>query len=309
MRTLHFIAICGLIAGTTALQAQKELSQDEIASHLMTWVAPVYPAIAQAAQVQGNVVLKVELAPDGLVRSVKVISGPPMLRQATSDALKQWRYQPFHDGSATIAVTGNVLARFTLEGKPAVHTPGESTANGSWSTTATFPPPDNRGQPDEEIANRFEPIWNTCSGGVIAHKNNTDMAEACRKAAAIADEFPPDRRYIERREAYVYAATAFANIRDLQTALAYAVKAVDIVKLGHDGNSGGEAAYSVRGQLRAYSGDLKGGDEDMSVAEDFGRKGNSPGVLKRDLQFHAELLNRLNRPEEAQAKLDEAAKL
>jgi hypothetical protein len=72
---------------------------------------------------------------------------------------------------------------------------------------------------------------------------------------------------------------------------------------------GAEAAYSVRGQLRAYSGDLKGGDEDMSVAENFGRKGSSPGVLKRDLQFHADLLNRLNRPEEAQAKLDEAAKL
>ena len=47
----------------------------------------------------------------------------------------------------------------------------------------------------------------------------------------------------------------------------------------------------------------------MSVAENFGRKGSSLGVLKRDLQFHADLLNRLNRPEEAQAKLDEAAKL
>jgi TonB family protein len=309
MRTLHLIAISGLIAGTTALHAQKELGQDEMASHLMTWVTPVYPTIAQAAQVQGDVVFKVELAPDGLVRSMKVVSGPPMLRQATSDALKQWRYQPFHNGNAAIAVTGNVLVRFTLADKPAVHTPHESTANGSWSTTVTFPPPDNRGQPDEKIADLFEPVWNTCSGGVIAHKSNTDVAEACRKAAAIADEFPPDRRYIERRQAYVYAATAFANIRDLQTALPYAVKAVDVVKLGHDGDSGAEAAYSVRGQLRAYSGDLKGGDEDMSVAEKFGRKGSSPGVLKRDLQFHADLLNRLKRPEEAQAKLDEAAKL
>jgi hypothetical protein len=43
MHTLHLIAIGGLIAAPTALQAQKELSQDEIASHLMTWVAPVSP--------------------------------------------------------------------------------------------------------------------------------------------------------------------------------------------------------------------------------------------------------------------------
>jgi TonB family protein len=309
MRVLRLIAIFGLIAGTTSLHAQSELGQDEIASHLMTWVAPVYPKIAQAAKVQGDVVFRVELAPDGLVRSVKAISGPAMLRQATADALKQWRYQPFQNGSAAIAVTGNVLVRFTLVDKPSVHTPHESTANGSWSTTVTFPPSDNRGQPDEEIANRFEPVWNICAGGVIGHKATTDVAEACRQAAAIAGEFAPDRRYIERREAYVYAATAFANVRDLQTALPYAAKAVDVVRLGHDDDSGAEAAYSVRGQLRAYSGDLKGGDEDMSVAEDFARKGSSPMVLKRDLQFHAEVLNRMNRPTEAQAKLDEAAKL
>jgi TonB family protein len=309
MFTLHLLVICGVIAGTTALQAQEVRSQEEIASHLMTWVVPVYPAIAQAAQVQGDVVFKVELAPDGLVRSIKVVSGPPMLRQATADALKQWRYQPFHDGNAAIAVTGDVLVRFSLADKPTVHTSHESTANGSWSTTVTFPSTDNRGQPDEEIANRFEPVWNKCSGGVIAHTSSTDVAESCKKAATIADEFPPDRRYIERREAYVYAATAFANVRDLQTALTYAEKAVDVVKLGHDGNSGAEAAYSIRGQLRAYSGDMKGGDEDMSIAEDFGRKGSATAVLKRDLQFHAELLNRMNLPKEAQAKLDEAAKL
>ena len=56
MRTLHLLMICGLIAGATALQAQEELSQEEIAGQLMTWVAPVYPAIAEAAHVQGDVV-------------------------------------------------------------------------------------------------------------------------------------------------------------------------------------------------------------------------------------------------------------
>jgi hypothetical protein len=49
--------------------------------------------------------------------------------------------------------------------------------------------------------------------------------------------------------------------------------------------------------------------KDMSLAEDFCRRGKLSGALKRDLQFHAELLKRMNRPQEAQAKLDEAAKL
>ena len=189
MRSLSLIMFCGLMSATTTLQAQKELSQEKIASHLMTWVAPVYPPIAQAAQVQGDVVFKIEVSPDGFVRSAKAISGPPMLREATAGALKQWRYQPFQEGRSEIAVTGNVLVRFTLANKPAVHTPHDSTANGSWSTTVTFPPPDNRGQPDEEIANRFEAVWSTCSHSVIAHTSSIDIAEACKTAAAIAEEF------------------------------------------------------------------------------------------------------------------------
>jgi TonB family protein len=309
MLKLNFVIICGLLAATTALQAQKELSQEELAAQLMTWTAPVYPAIAQAAHVQGDVVVRVELAPDGLVRSTKLISGPPMLRQATVDALKKWRYQPFHDGNATIAVTGNVLVSFTLAGKPAVHTPHEANANGTWSKTIALDPPDNKGQADEQIANRFEPLWDTCSAGVIAHKSTMDIAEACKNAAAVADEFAQDRRYVERRSVYVYAATAFANVRDLKSALPYAEKAVAVVMLGHDDDSGAEAAYSVRGQLRSFSGDLKGGDEDLSMAEEFARKGNISFALKRDLQFHAEVLTRMDRPKEGQAKLDEAAKL
>jgi Gram-negative bacterial TonB protein C-terminal len=309
MGKLHLLMIYGFIGTATALQSQVKMSQEELAAHLMTWVAPAYPADAQTAHVQGNVVSEVELAPDGLVRSTRIISGPPMLRPVTAAALKQWRYKPFHNNEGAIAVTGSVLVSFTLAEKPSVHTPHESTANGSWSTTVTFPPPDNRGQPDEEIANRFEPAWNACSGGVIAHTSTADVADWCKKAAAIAEEFPADRRYVEHREAFVYAATAFANVRDLQTALSFASKAVDVVKLGHDTDSGAEAAYSVRGQLRAYSGDMKGGDDDMSTAEDFARKGSSTGTLKRDLQFHSELLNRMNRPEEARAKIEEADKL
>jgi hypothetical protein len=91
--------------------------------------------------------------------------------------------------------------------------------------------------------------------------------------------------------------------------LRYANKAVEVVELGHDDNSGDEAAYSVRGEIRALSGDMNGGDRGLSVAEDYARRGQLTGPLKRDLTFHAELLKRMNRPEESQAKLTEAANL
>jgi TonB family protein len=307
------IVALGFVFGIAKVDAQTpqipSVTQEELASHLMTYVAPIYSATAQSAKVQGDVVIKVEISPDGLIRSAKVLNGPSLLREAAASALKRWRYLPFHSGEETIAVTGNVLVSFTLRDKPEVHTPHEASANGSYSVSITLPPSDHRGEPDAEIANRFDIPWETCTRGVIAHATDVGTADACKEAAAIADEFPSDRRFIERRRAYVYAATAYGNIRDLQTALLYAEKAVEIVKLGHDDNSGGEAAYSIRGQIRAFSGDMAGGDKDMSLAEDFCRRGKLPAALKRDLEFHAELLKRMNRPLEAQAKLDEAAKL
>ena len=132
MRKLHLFIICGLLAAATALQAQKELSQEDLASHLLKFVPPVYPAIAKAAHVQGDVVVSVELAPNGTVKSTKLVSGPPMLRQVTIDALQHWTYQPFQDGSDPIEVTGNVTVSFTLVGGAAVHTPHEVTANGKY---------------------------------------------------------------------------------------------------------------------------------------------------------------------------------
>lgn len=299
--------------GTSTTGAQTPqiptVTQEELASHLMIYVAPTYPATAQSAHVQGDVVIKVEISPDGLVRSSKVVSGPPMLREGAASTLKQWRYSPFNSGQGTIAVTGNVLVSFTLGDRPAVHAPHESSANGGYSLSITLSPTDHRGEPDAEVATRFDIPWETCTRGVIAHATDVSTAGACKEAAAIADEFPPDRRFVERRRAYVYAATAYANIRDLETALHYADKAIEVIKLGHDDASGVEAAYSLRGQIRAFSGDMTGGDKDMSLAEDFCRRGKLSGALKRDLQFHAELLRRMNRPQEAQAKLDEAAKL
>jgi len=286
-----------------------KLNQAEIADHLMIYVAPVYPAIAEAAKVEGNVVVSIEIGPDGLVRSARAVSGPKMLRQVASDAVRHWRYQPFHEGASSITVTGDALVSFSLHDQPDVHTPHEATANGSYSTTVTFLPPDNRGQPDEALANRFFPLWEVCSRGVIAHAVSSEIAITCKTAASVADEFPQDRRFTERRQVYVYTAIAFVNVHEIETAIPYANRAVEVVKLGHDDSSGREAAYSIRGQVRAFSGDLEGGDQDMSIAEEAARQADNPRLLKSDLQFHGELLNRMNRPKEAQVKMDEAAKL
>jgi protein TonB len=50
--------------------------------------------MAKAAGVEGRVVIETSIEKDGSIKDSKVVSGPPMLRQAALDALRQWKYQP-----------------------------------------------------------------------------------------------------------------------------------------------------------------------------------------------------------------------
>ncbi len=64
---------------------------------------PDYPPIARAAHVAGTVELAGAIQPDGHVTEIAVLSGPPMLRESSVDALKKWVFpasQP--SGSAAL---------------------------------------------------------------------------------------------------------------------------------------------------------------------------------------------------------------
>ncbi|MBV8114223.1 MAG: energy transducer TonB [Silvibacterium sp.] len=54
---------------------------------------PVYPPIAMAARVFGEVDLKTTLLPDGTPAKVQVQSGPQMLRQAAVDSATRSRFE------------------------------------------------------------------------------------------------------------------------------------------------------------------------------------------------------------------------
>jgi hypothetical protein len=181
------------------------------------------------------------------------------------------------------------------------------------STTITFPPDDHRGEVDAPISKRFDPLWEGCTESVLAHRNTKETVEVCKRAADTANEYAAHTRYDERRMSNVYAATAYANIGDFISALPYANRAVAVIEEGKITGSGAEAAYETRAQVKAFSGDLNGAEPDAQRADGFAhemvRSGDSLLQLKKDLTFHAELLRRLGRPEDAQAKQAEADKL
>jgi protein TonB len=61
---------------------------------LVRRVEPIYPALAQASHLAGIVLLDAVVGTDGLVESITVIKGHPLLTAAAIDAVKQWQYAP-----------------------------------------------------------------------------------------------------------------------------------------------------------------------------------------------------------------------
>lgn len=87
-----------------------------MAANLISSPAPAYPTQASGAQVQGEVIIEAVVGRDGEVIETRVVSGPPMLREAALRAVQQWRYRPYEvDGKpAEIATTARV--EFKLDG-------------------------------------------------------------------------------------------------------------------------------------------------------------------------------------------------
>jgi TonB family protein len=286
------VALIGIYLVSPALPQQPNPNSPEPISK----VAPVYPPIARAAHVSGTVAIDLTIDKTGHVRAAKAVSGPPMLVGAALDSVKQWVYKPFlEDGKAT-EKTVRTYVNFNM------------------------PPPAN--PDDQEIGKRYFPAFEACQNA-LRDPDTKSAAASCSASAEIAATFSDQERFIERRSAYVYAASA--NLRDKQFdhALFYAEKAVTVVLQGHDDGSGSNAAYSVRAQAEAAIGNLTGADADLTTAENFERKAiqnlvkDAPQLveheytptLKNQLLFHARVLDALKNPSEADAKRQEAAKL
>jgi TonB family protein len=61
---------------------------------LLSKALPAYPPEAKQQHVWGDVVMNVTIKEDGTVERVEVIDGNPLLAEAATTAVKQWRYRP-----------------------------------------------------------------------------------------------------------------------------------------------------------------------------------------------------------------------
>jgi TonB family protein len=81
----HFLSIQGADS-----QPNSSLQIGKLASFRQ----PSFPLEAARARVEGTVILRVLVDKVGIVESVQIVSGPPLLVPAAIDAVREWRYGP-----------------------------------------------------------------------------------------------------------------------------------------------------------------------------------------------------------------------
>jgi TonB family protein len=84
-----------VLAPVLMLAPGRSFSQEPAASvrKILTRVAPQYPDVARSMSIGGTVRVVGLVAPNGTVKSVKVLGGHPLLADAAQKALLQWKFE------------------------------------------------------------------------------------------------------------------------------------------------------------------------------------------------------------------------
>jgi protein TonB len=70
--------------------------------------------VAQAARVQGVVILEAVIGPNGNVTDVQVLRSVPLLDDAAVEAVRQWVYTPTLLNGVPVPVIMTVTVNFTM---------------------------------------------------------------------------------------------------------------------------------------------------------------------------------------------------
>jgi len=109
-------AISSAVGGETgaAVAADKVRFASQTVELVGHPVKPVYPALAQRANVQGSVILQAQIGEDGNVQAVQVVSGPSILTSAALEAVKQWHFKPRLEAGKAVPTETRITVNFTI---------------------------------------------------------------------------------------------------------------------------------------------------------------------------------------------------
>lgn len=81
---------------------------------LIRRVEPAYPESAKAQHIEGPVVLDAQVLGDGTVGNIAIVRGHPLLAEAATEAVKQWKFEPSIVDGKPVDRQERITVRFTL---------------------------------------------------------------------------------------------------------------------------------------------------------------------------------------------------
>jgi TonB family protein len=118
--TLEGLGPAGLSAlavptAASPVTARIDVAEGLTQGHLVKKMFPAYPATAKLQGVQGTVILNGVIGTDGHFKRLDVLGGPPMLQQASMDAVRQWVYTPYLLEGKPVEVETDINVVFALQ--------------------------------------------------------------------------------------------------------------------------------------------------------------------------------------------------
>ena len=102
VRPKYWISVVLLTLVTVlSISARPAFADDIDGRKIKNKVQPVYPDLAKRMNVTGSVKVEVVIAPNGTIKSTKVIGGHPLLIETSIDAVKKWRFEPASEETTT----------------------------------------------------------------------------------------------------------------------------------------------------------------------------------------------------------------
>jgi TonB family protein len=95
LKTLNRLFAVGLLlfGGWAAISCPMACGQEKSNRKVKNKVAPTYPDLAKHINLAGVVRVEITVAPNGSIKSARLIGGHPVLGDAALDAVRKWKYE------------------------------------------------------------------------------------------------------------------------------------------------------------------------------------------------------------------------
>lgn len=100
--------------GSAAAITAKAADRERIDAGQGTYEA-TYPTLGQHMNVTGSVVLQAVIGANGVIETLRVVSGPSILTSAATQAVREWRFKPYVQNGQAVETQARITVNFSIK--------------------------------------------------------------------------------------------------------------------------------------------------------------------------------------------------